>query len=118
MKNVTVTMAEDLVRKVRVAAAHEGKSLSKFIAQTMEQRVGRVLSQHEAVQRFLAGPAWQSSGDALPTRDETYAERVRRHERPDLSTRPGFSEQGGASSDVADGPRRARRGGDQSAGDE
>ena len=56
MKNVTVTMDEALLRRARVAAAHEGKSLSKYIAETVEQRVGRPISQSEALARFLSGP--------------------------------------------------------------
>lgn len=56
MKNVTVTMDEVLLKRARVAAAYEGKSLSKYIAETVEQRVGRPISQSEALAQFLAGP--------------------------------------------------------------
>ena len=56
MKNVTVTLDEKLLQRARVAAARDGKSLSRFIAETVEQRVGRPMTQREALDRFLSGP--------------------------------------------------------------
>ena len=56
MKNVTVTMSDALLQRARVAAARDGKSLSKFVAEAVEQRVGRPLTQREALDLFLAGP--------------------------------------------------------------
>jgi hypothetical protein len=72
MKNVTVTMDEGLLRKARVAAASEGKSLSRFIAETVERRVGRPLSQQEALERFLNGPLMDLTDEngRAPSRDE------------------------------------------------
>src|ERR1044071_3615523 len=113
MKNVTVTMEDGLLRKARIAAAEEGKSLSKFIAETIERRVGRGLTQKEALERFLGGPLWDSGGGPLPTRDEIYAERLHRPERAGLSPRQGFADEGGAGGYVAEGPGGAERGGDQ-----
>ena len=74
MKNVTVTMDDALLRKARVAAAQEGKSLSKFIAETVERRVGRELTQKEAIERFLAGPLMDLTDEngKAPSRDEIY----------------------------------------------
>ncbi|MEL6061504.1 MULTISPECIES: hypothetical protein [unclassified Methylobacterium] len=74
MKNVTVTMNEALLQRARVAAARDGKSLSRFIAEAVEQRVGRPLTQREAIERFLAGPplhVLDENGKA-PTRDQLY----------------------------------------------
>lgn len=56
MKNVTVTMSETLLQRARVAAARDGKSLSKFVAEAVEQRVGRPMTQREALDIFLSGP--------------------------------------------------------------
>ena len=56
MKNVTVTMSEALLQRARVAAARDGKSLSRFVAEAVEQRVGRHLTQREEMERFLAVP--------------------------------------------------------------
>ncbi|KAA2237193.1 hypothetical protein [Salinarimonas soli] len=74
MKNVTVTMDEATLRKARVAAASEGKSLSRFIAETIERRVGRPLSQREALDRFLAGPLMDLTDESgrAPSRDELH----------------------------------------------
>lgn len=72
MKNVTVTMEEALLQRARIAAAREGKSLSRFVAEAVEQRVGRPLSQREAIERFLAGPLMDLTDEngKAPTRDE------------------------------------------------
>jgi hypothetical protein len=74
MKNVTVTMDEGLLRRARVAAASEGKSLSRFIAETVERRVGRPLSQREALDRFLNGPLMDLTDEngRAPSRDELH----------------------------------------------
>ncbi|WP_375454896.1 hypothetical protein [uncultured Methylobacterium sp.] len=74
MKNVTVTMDEVVLRRARIAAASEGKSLSKFISETVEQRIGRPMTQSEALEQFLAGPplhVLDENGKA-PTRDQIY----------------------------------------------
>lgn len=74
MKNITLTVDEATLQRARVAAAQEGKSLSKFVAETLERRVGRALTQKEALDRFLAGPLWNltdENGNA-PSRDEIY----------------------------------------------
>jgi hypothetical protein len=74
MKNVTVTMDEAILRKARVAAASEGKSLSKFISEIVERRVGRGMTQKEALDRFLSGPLMNLTDENgnLPKRDELY----------------------------------------------
>jgi hypothetical protein len=74
MKNVTVTMDETVLQRARIAAAREGKSLSKFIAETVERRIGKPMTQKEALDRFLSGPLMDltdENGNA-PTRDEIY----------------------------------------------
>ena len=74
MKNVTLTLDNAVVAKARVAAAKQGKSLSKFVSELVEERVGRVLSQKEALDRFLAGPplhVLDEHGKA-PSRDDLH----------------------------------------------
>ncbi|QGY01428.1 hypothetical protein MMSR116_05570 [Methylobacterium mesophilicum SR1.6/6] len=74
MKNVTVTMSEALLQRARVAAARDGKSLSRFIAEAVEQRVGRPLTQREALDRFLAGPLMHLTDEngKAPSREELH----------------------------------------------
>lgn len=76
MRNVTITLSEELARRSRVEAARQGKSLSKFIAETLQQRVGAApkMGQKEAMERFLAGPdlSLLDENGTPPTRDEIY----------------------------------------------
>ncbi len=72
MKNVTLTLEDDVVAKARVEAAKQGKSLSRFVSDLVAQRVGRTLTQKEAIDRFLAGPPLHildETGKA-PSRDD------------------------------------------------
>ena len=74
MKNVTITMEDTVLQRARIAAATEGKSLSKFIADTVAQKVGRPLTQKEALDRFLSGPLMRLTDEngKAPTRDQIY----------------------------------------------
>lgn len=71
MRNVTITLSEDLVSKARVEAARHGKSLSRFVSELVEQRVGRTLTGKEAIERFLAGPLMELTDEHgnAPSRD-------------------------------------------------
>lgn len=85
MKNVTISMDEELAREVRVEAAKAGQSMSKFIAQTMAAALkeaasageGRRDRQAEAMERFLAGPGWSvlEEDGRMPTAEERNARR-------------------------------------------
>ncbi len=70
VKNVTITMDEKLLERVRVRAAEDGKSISRVMAEAAELRVGKVLSKKEAMDRFLAGPLMNLTidGKAPPRR--------------------------------------------------
>ena len=74
MKNVTVTMNDALLQRARVAAAREGKSLSRFVADAVERRVGQPLTQAEALDVYLAGPLMRLTDEngKAPSRDEFY----------------------------------------------
>ena len=41
MKNVTISLPDDLARRARVEAAKEDKSLSRFIADLLAERCAR-----------------------------------------------------------------------------
>ncbi len=74
LKNVTVTMEEGVLHAVRIEAAKEGKSVSKFIGEEMKRLCGGRMSRREAMESFLAGPKWPLSDEngKLPTRDDAY----------------------------------------------
>jgi hypothetical protein len=89
MKNVTITLPDDLAHRARVEAAKQDKSLSRFVADLLAQRCKPEDSVKLALLReFFDGPGWPSSGGPLPKREEIYAERedelLRRYERSRL----------------------------------
>ena len=88
MKNVTITLDERVAAQVRVKAAIQGKSVSKFISDLLEREIGRGgKSQLETIEEFLSGSLWPLSDQngRLPSREEIYGERadelLRRYER-------------------------------------
>ncbi|MFD1331327.1 hypothetical protein ACFQ4O_04880 [Methylopila musalis] len=96
MKNVTITMDEDVLAWVRIEAAKRGESVSRFLGETIAaQRAAAGRDQRDeeraALERFLSGPGFPGAGAAWPGREELYADRksdlLRRHEHPDLRSR-------------------------------
>jgi hypothetical protein len=88
MKNVTISLDERVAAQVRVKAAVQGKSVSKFISDMLEREVGRGgKTQFETIEEFLEGALWPLSDEngRLPRREELYGERadelLRRYER-------------------------------------
>ena len=74
MRNVTISLDDAVVAKARVAAAKQGKSLSRFVSELVEQRIGRTLTQKQALEVFLSGPplhVLDENGKA-PTTDALY----------------------------------------------
>jgi plasmid stability protein len=73
MKNVTISMDEKLLERVRVKAARDGKSVSRIMAEAAETLVGKTLTQKEAMDRFLSRPLLDLTVDGkAPSRDELY----------------------------------------------
>lgn len=78
MKNVTVSMDDDLAQRARVAAARAGKSVSKYLSEAASEKiekdeqtaVGRNL-QSEAIEKILSGPKWDVTDNGrMPTAEE------------------------------------------------
>lgn len=98
MKNVTITMDEDVLGWARVEAAKRGESVSRFIAGIVrEKRLAPAVSQSESLERFLAQPTrGEPLADPISTsrRDEIYDDALlHRFERAGLSARhEGFGE--------------------------
>lgn len=86
MKNVTITLDDELFAWARVEAAKRSKSLSKFVGETLaEKRVPELAEQMKTLNEFLEGPGWPGISHNLPKRDELYDRPVLlRHERADL----------------------------------
>ena len=74
MKNVTVTLDEGVLARARVAAAQQGKSLSRFVGELVERSVGRPMTQSQALEVFLSGPLLDLTDEngKAPTRDQIY----------------------------------------------
>jgi hypothetical protein len=86
MKNITISVEEDLAHRFRVAAAHAGQSVSRYLAEAGQRRIeqderpaldeAKRTSQMEAVARILAGPKWDVTVDGrMPNADERNAKR-------------------------------------------
>lgn len=76
MKNLTLTLPEETFARLRVAAAREGKSMSKFVGALVERQVDAQPehSGRRAMDIFLSGPLLDltdENGNA-PTRDQIY----------------------------------------------
>ncbi|RDJ25320.1 ribbon-helix-helix protein, CopG family [Bosea caraganae] len=107
MKNLTITLPQETIARVRVAAAREGKSMSKFMAEMVEKRLGQTLTQREALAAFLAGPDLPGIAAERPAREDLYAERLlRRHERDAVSEGPTGAAEAGHRAKL---DRRAKR---------
>jgi hypothetical protein len=77
---VTISLDEATARWARVKAAEQDKSLSRFLADLLEERM-RLESDYEAAhRRFKAGKpfSFREPGEELPTRDEIHDRKVLR----------------------------------------
>jgi hypothetical protein len=85
MKNITISVDEELAREIRVEAAKAGMSMSKFMAEAVkaaiEQKSGTRDGgnpQFEAIERFLSGPPLHIAVDGkMPTAEERNERRRR-----------------------------------------
>ena len=85
MKNVTISMDDDLAHLTRIAAAKAGKSVSKYLAEAAREKLQADDSgvsatgrnrQMEALERILAGPKWDvTENGRMPTAEERNARR-------------------------------------------
>ena len=93
MKNVTITLPDDLARKARVEAAKQDKSLSRFVADLLaESTVGTEPTRPFLPPReFFEGPGYPGISKNWRGREALYAERedelLRRYESPRLHDR-------------------------------
>ena len=89
MKNVTITLREEVAEWLRIEAAKAGSSMSAFIGDLLETRMGRGKDQIAGLESFLSGPGFPGLSEGLPKRAELYDRAaLHRHEHPDLRPRP------------------------------
>lgn len=83
MKNVTISMDDELASLTRVAAAKAGMSVSKYLAEAARQKIeadGKATGERrrnrqlEALERIFAGPQWDvTEHGRMPTAEERNA---------------------------------------------
>ncbi|MDV2986122.1 hypothetical protein [Methylorubrum podarium] len=95
MKNLTITLDEDLFAWARIEAAKRGQSLSRFVADTLtERRAPDIAGQLAILDEFFEGPGWAGAAEDWPRRDEIYDRpALLRHERDRLPARSEGSRQ-------------------------
>lgn len=74
MKNITISMPDDLARKVRVMAAEADTSMSQFLCRVVQERAEAQDDYERAMRSYLSRQrgGLQIKGGKLPTRDEIH----------------------------------------------
>jgi len=117
MKNVTLTLADDVASWARIEAAKAGKSLSRFLSDLLAQQRISEENQSLAMKRFLDGPDFAGVSANRASREELYAERLfHRHERIPLRKRSKGADEARAVKKVAGASRRKAVGRNKSPG--
>lgn len=79
MKNVTISMKDEVLKELRVEAAKSGKSVSRFVSDLVEASIRKPAplapmsrnAQLEALERILSGPKWSVMREGrMPTAEE------------------------------------------------
>ncbi len=96
MKNLTITLREDIVDWLRVEAAKAGMSMYAIVGGLLDPRLGRGKEQIAGLEFFLSGPGFPGLSADLPKRDELYDRAaLRRHQHSDLRARSGGTGEAG-----------------------
>ncbi len=73
MKNVTVTLEEEVALWVRVRAAEQNQSVSRYLADMLRKQMTEEKTYEEAMSRFLARkPSPISDSETYPARETLY----------------------------------------------
>ncbi len=79
MKNVTVTMDDEVATWARVEAARRNISLSRMLGELLAERMRHDDAYERAMHEWLQRDhSFVSDGQPYPKRDQTYAERLDR----------------------------------------
>jgi hypothetical protein len=77
LRNVTVTLEEDVARWARVYAARRDSSLSRVLADMLRERMAEEDKYEKAMRRALARKPFLKSNGRYPSREELHDRRVR-----------------------------------------
>ncbi|MGD0989937.1 MAG: hypothetical protein ABR874_19150, partial [Candidatus Sulfotelmatobacter sp.] len=72
LRNITITLEEDLARWARIEAAREDTSVSQFLAELLRQRMREQDSYEQSMRRFLARKPFPKTDGKYPKREEIY----------------------------------------------
>jgi hypothetical protein len=74
MKNITISMPDDLARKVRVLAAEADTSMSQYLCQLAAEKAAADDAYASAMERYLSRSrgGLNLAGQKLPTREEIH----------------------------------------------
>ena len=77
MKNVTITLEEDVVRWARILAAERNTSLSRLVGEMLREKVLAEKSYQMAMEQYLSQSPSELKDPAAkyPTREEIYGRR-------------------------------------------
>lgn len=73
LRNITITLEEDLARWARIEAAREDTSVSQFLAELLRQRMREQDSYEQSMRRFLARKPFPKTDGKYPKREEIYS---------------------------------------------
>ena len=78
MKNVTISITESVERLTRVAAAKQGKSLSRFVSDMLTELVSFDTSSKQWIQAFSTRKPYIQVKTNPPKREEIYDRKILR----------------------------------------
>jgi hypothetical protein len=73
LRNVTITLEEELARWARIEAAREDTSISQMVSEMLKRRMRETGNYERSMRRFLARKPFPKTGGRYPTREEIYA---------------------------------------------
>lgn len=76
VKNVTITLDEDVARWARIRAAERDTSLSRLVGELLREKMAEEETYQAAMQKYLSQPPVE-----LKSRDIKYPKRQELHER-------------------------------------
>lgn len=84
MTNLTITVDEEALKRVRVRALEEGTSVNAMLRERLEEYAGIRRERREVGRKLLElaqESGMSSGGEGLPGREELYEERIGRYGR-------------------------------------
>lgn len=74
MKNVTITLDEEVARWARIMAAEQNTSVSRLVGELLRRKMIAEQNYQIAMQQYLSRPPkmLKSPGEKLPAREELY----------------------------------------------